>query len=571
MKKYLISSLSILALLFTHSIFAQTPSASVQIIHNSADPAADTVDIYLDSVLLVDNLAFREATVFTSVPADTTFLVGIAPASSDSADDIIATFEFTLPADSNFVVVATGVLTPASFNTAVNDSIGFSLAASPAQTEGTDSANVDILVYHGATDAPAVDVLVDTTVFVDSISYGLFDGYLPAPDTIIQLDIAPAGGAPIDSFLADLSNLSGGAAVVLASGFLNPANNQSGADFTLIAVLPDGTVIDLAFPADTLEPAPTANVQIIHNSGDPAAAIVDIYLDSVLLLDDFAYRSATPFTPVPADTAFEVGVAPGNSAGPEEILASFTFTLPADSNFVVIATGVLDPSSFNTTFNDSIGFFLAAESAQTTGTDSSQVDVLVYHGATDAPAVDVLFEGSAIVSNIAYTEFTDGYLGVPDSILELGIAPTGGVAIDTFVADLTDLAGGAAIILASGFLDPATNQNGEPFTLIAVLPDGTVLDLGIITSIAPEKLLTGVSFYPNPVIDRLTVEAEDLTQEPLEISIFNMVGQELLKETIRPSGGNIQKEINLTILNPATYLLRATQGDKITALRILVK
>jgi hypothetical protein len=47
------------------------------------------------------------------------------------------------------------------------------------------------------------------------------------------------------SYDADLSTLGGGAAVVFASGFLSPAENQDGPGFGLFVALPNGQVSEL--------------------------------------------------------------------------------------------------------------------------------------------------------------------------------------------------------------------------------------------------------------------------------------------------------------------------------------
>ena len=43
-----------------------------------------------------------------------------------------------------------------------------------------------------------------------------------------------------------------------------------------------------------------ARVQVIHNSADEAAEVVDVWLNDILLIDDFEFRTATPFVDAPA-------------------------------------------------------------------------------------------------------------------------------------------------------------------------------------------------------------------------------------------------------------------------------
>ena len=55
----------------------------------------------------------------------------------------------------------------------------------------------------------------------------------------------------------------------------------------------------------------TARVQVIHNSADLAAASVDIYLNNTLLIDDFNFRTASPFIDAPAGE--EITISEGNN------------------------------------------------------------------------------------------------------------------------------------------------------------------------------------------------------------------------------------------------------------------
>ncbi len=522
---------------------ADAQTARLQVIHNAADPAAAVVDIYVNNSLLLDDFAFRAATPFLNVPAETRLDIGVAPGNSNSPNDIIAVFPVTLRSNRTYVAIANGVLDPGSF--AANPEgidIAFNLFARDRIREHSRFRRlVDLVVFHGASDAPSVDVLIrgaDHRKLANNLSYRELSNYRSVwPDEYI-IDITPESDNDeiLASFRADLSGLAGSAAVVFASGFLNPANNQNGPAFGLFAALPNGTVVTL--PAEE----PLARLQIIHNAADPAASMVDIYVNGSRLLNDFAFRTATPFVNVPAETALEIGVAPANSDSSDDAIATFNVVLERGGTYVAIANGVLDTAAFapnpggsNISFN-----LFARDDIREEARIRGLVDVIVFHGASDAPAVDVVlhyFRNWPLFNDLSYGRFS-GYRSLPAIEYRLDVTPAdnNNVTVASFNADLSSLRGGSAIVFASGFLDPNGNQNGPAFGLFAALADGRVIALPpagamlLAKEDGNESLPVGFSLdknYPNPFNPSTTISFSLAEPSPVKLTVFNMLGQEV--------------------------------------------
>ncbi|MFK5283910.1 hypothetical protein ACI3PL_30465, partial [Lacticaseibacillus paracasei] len=56
--------------------------------------------------------------------------------------------------------------------------------------------------------------------------------------------------------------------------------------------------------------AQTARVQVIHNSADAAASVVDVWLGTTKIIDDFAFRTASAFINATAGSPINIGIAP---------------------------------------------------------------------------------------------------------------------------------------------------------------------------------------------------------------------------------------------------------------------
>ncbi|MCI5059062.1 MAG: DUF4397 domain-containing protein [Flavobacteriales bacterium] len=136
-----------LAVLFSANAFSQI--ARVQVIHNSADAAADSVDVYLNGTLLLNDFKFRTASPFIDAPAGVNLEIAIAPPTSTSVADSItgAVFNYTLNSNETYVIVADGIVSASGYNPA--QPFDLKVYASGQETAVT-SGNTDVLVHHGS-------------------------------------------------------------------------------------------------------------------------------------------------------------------------------------------------------------------------------------------------------------------------------------------------------------------------------------------------------------------------------------------------------------------------------------
>ncbi len=460
------------------------PTTKVQVIHNSADPAAASVDVYatygLTSVKVLDDFNFRSATPFVDLPAKTDLTISFAAANSTSIADTLAGLSTTVNLDTNvnYVVFARGVIGTGFAANPDGISTAFGLTAFVGQMDATNSNNFDLAVFHGSTDAPAVDAYVQGLgQVVNDLAYNSNTAYLNLPSGTFFLDVTTSNSTtPLFTYEVNTSALLGQSGVAFASGFLDPAANNNGENFGVFVALANGTVVELT--------APTTQVQVIHNSADPAAASVDVYasfgINEILLLDDFNFREATPFVDVPAKTPVKISFAPSGSTSIADTLAglSTTVTLDTNVNYVVFARGVVgtgfaaNPNGVGTEFG------LTALVGQTAGLNSNNFDVAIYHGSTDAPAIDAYIQGvGQVVNDAAYNDVV-AYQSLPQGSFYLDLTLSNSTTpIFTYGVNTNGLGGQAGIVFASGFLDPAANNNGEEFGLFLALANGTVVEL----------------------------------------------------------------------------------------------
>lgn len=554
-------------LLLTVAGFSQTTSR-VQVIHNSADAAAATVDVWLTvspfpSTLLFDDVDFRTATAFVDAPAGVPLEVGIAPGNSTAVTDTIRNFTLSLTASETYIVVANGIVSGTGYSPA--PAFGLDVFAM-GQEAATMPGNTDVLVCHGSTDAPTVDVVevgAGAGTIVDDASYQDFAGYLNLPNADYSLQIRTMDGtSTVAQFGAPLQTLglAGAATVVVASGFLDPNMNSNGAAFGLWAALPAGGPL-VELPAETIS---TARVQVIHNCADAAAATVDVWLNDGLLIDDFEFRNATPFIDAPAGTQFDITITGPTATDTTNPVWRNSYTLMGGEKYTLVANGIVSATGYSPApaFELSVNAG-ALESAATAG----NVSVAVHHGSTDAPMVDVeetSVPAGVIVDDISYSEF-QGYLdlGALDYTLNIN-ASANNATVVTYAAPLNslNLADNAIMVVASGFLDPTMNSSGPAFGLwVALSSGGALVPLSVITNIQDRLTGAEINLFPNPTTDQLNINFSGLKAGKSIVTVYDLNGRQIAQRNFGTQSGESALQMDLSNVPTGLYMINLQQGE----------
>jgi hypothetical protein len=547
------------------------PKARLQVIHNSADTAAEVVDVWLNQELILDNFAFHTASPFIDAPADEQFTIAIKGPQSVDPYNPLFFHNYTLTEGETYILVADGIISPTGYDPFVP----FDIAVYPTgREEANISGRTDVLVHHGSTDAPSVDIIeigLGAGMLVDNLDYAAFSSYLELPTIDYILEVRDETGATVlGKFRAPLetSGLLDKAVTVVASGFINPAGNSNGTAFGLWAATPEGGAM-IEFPLYV----PSARVQIIHNSADASASVVDVWLNEELLLDNFAFRTATPFLYIPSETDITIAVKGPDSQDPSNPLWSNSFNLTTDERYIMVANGIISPSGYDPGQPFNMILYTGAVEDAPVGTSTN---VLVFHGATDAPTFDlVVTDGAMVADNLSYGSF-DGYTELPTINYSLDLTgEDGSNHMGNFLAPLADLnlGGQALTILASGFVNPLNNSNGPVLALLAVQLDGTAVLFSNTIGINESAIeASSFSIFPNPVKENLNISFELKGKSSLRLEILDMTGKTVRSADLGMRNAGVYSEnINVDGLTSGIYLLNVRTGNGVSGKKLIVE
>ena len=258
-------------------------------------------------------------------------------------------------------------------------------------------ALTDILLYHVvAGEVPAADVVnleSATTVQGSDISISVQDGNVFLNDSVqvIITDVMTTNGIihVIDSVL------------------MPPAD-------------------DMMMGEEDMMAEETVHIRVAHFSPDTPA--VDVFVNGDAAIEGLAFPNITDWIELPA-ASYNIAVAPAGAGIEAAAIGPADFDLPADAWITVAAIGSLESGT--------LAPQVLVEDYSEIAEGSARVSL--FHAIEDAPAVDVLANGSVAVPMLAYpgtVNGNDGFytLDVPAGTYDFQVVPNG--ATEPVVIDL---------------------------------------------------------------------------------------------------------------------------------------
>jgi hypothetical protein len=479
--KFVFKTVALIAFGFS-SVQSQAQDARVQIIHNAASVALDTVDVYVNDTK-IDNVVFRSGTGIIRVPAGTYNVNLNNRNSTDSGDQVLARFSVSLAANSGNTIMAVGVedTTLYASNPEGRNRLVQLIHRKNVLFGSSNPANVATTIIHGVTDAPGVNITTrptSTILSLNNVRYGDTTNNLFIPAQQIFIDVrVNASNNLFRSYLAPLQSFGGKSITVFASGFVTPGSNQSGSDFGLFALDTNGGMA-ISIPQGV-------RMQIIHASADTSVNAVDVWLNGTKRFSSLNRKSATNTISAIAGT-YRITVTKSGSANDSAGLLYKMDGVPlvAGRNYLGIASGVLDtniyatnPNGTNRTFN-----LFGTDNYNETGIPSNAT-LWYFNGVADADLTS-LSRGTtnpvALFNNVAFGDIANS-VTIPTTptsayVLRENI---GGTLQRTFRLRLPASVGGrVGTIFSVGYADTTGNPSGVAMSSYHIaFTDGSVVSL----------------------------------------------------------------------------------------------
>ncbi|MEO7177085.1 MAG: DUF4397 domain-containing protein [Saprospiraceae bacterium] len=445
-----------------------TPLAKVQFIQNSA---AQTIDVYAQNQLLVNNIQYRSASGFLDVPAGQAVQIGVALANSVSVNDTIFSRTFTLKNGENYVMTANGLF---GNNVTPFDIISFENAL----RFGSNQDSISALLVHGSTNASTVDLRLSNfePLFV-GVQYDHYTGYKSLNPQAQAINVYTTNtNQVIGSYNANLIGLESQSMTLVLSGELGGLPGM-----TLFGVLADGTILN--FIENNY-----ARVQVIQNTTTPE---LDIYFNGSLWFDNMGRQTAMPFENQDGNVMVSVAVAPANSTSVADAFYQTNVLLGIGRTYQLVLHG----EEGNAAAPLSILYY---DDVFESGRDPLKLSVNFTNTAVDLGEVDLFKDQFLKLFAAVNSPGTRDYVDIDPGAITWDLRRKNSSRIlGRYHADFSNLGGSSVTLLTSG------KYHGDPnLTLLAVYPDGHVDTL-------EDQSIARIQFIHNASDDNLKLYVSD--------------------------------------------------------------
>lgn len=530
----------------------------VQFIHGSADVELASIDIWSDSMKLVDNLEFRQATPLIFMEGTGPHRFYVCDSTSLDTSNALLIYSDSLSPSGDYVLILLGLQDSTAgyshFKPLGFEHIEVDLSAS--QTQG----NTDLYLTHAVTDLGAIglsEIREDLGELLGAVSFGQVSSAIELYDSRFRFSI-DENDEIITQVDADLigEGLKDSVAVLLMSGFHSSSSNLDGAELQLDLVLKSGRVIEL--------PVSTGRIQFIHNAADPGLQAIDLYSEVQKVLNDLAFRSASGYLALPSGVDLHLSVTHDTASSHLDSLTSIRFSVQAEKNYVCLINGLVSAG-----LNPFEPLRMSIKPSRREAVNPSQTDMLFQHGGIGISSAS-LYESSILNTYLAkerpFASF-NAYRSLPysDYMVDL-IDEADGSIIATYDFNLTqfNLDGEAITLVSSGWKDTTGASGLPPMGLwMARAVSGKMIALPLQVGV-DEPGRRRLVVFPNPLSDALHLRAEGTLGR---VIIHSISGRLVFDGQFSTTFAHI----DMGAFSPGVYLLEVREGNQIHRQQLVVQ
>ena len=405
---------------YSDDAFAPAPDeAAVRVVHLSPDAPAVDVTTANGTVVLADDLTFRNASDYLTVPAGD-YTVAIRAATETNDGPVVTTVNLSLASGAAYSALAMGYLDPAAApaNTSfrvqpAEDGVRALTFPTGAPGDVTQQSTA-LRVMHASPDAPPVDVYVDGQRVLRYVTFASASQYLALDAGTYNVTVTAASQPDTVVFEDDVTVEARTVTTLTAAGEISAGAETSFA--------PVGLSDDAVTPGTD-----EAAVRVAHLSPDAPAVDVTVGNGSAVLAENVSFGEASDYVAVPAgDYTVEIRAATASNNG--TVVTTVDLSLAGGTAYTAAAVGYLDPGAAPTPTGFGVVPVMDATTTLHTPSDVPVVGptqqsayLRAVHASPDAPAVDVRVDNETVLSNVSFGDVSD-YLHLQAGTYDVTIA-----------------------------------------------------------------------------------------------------------------------------------------------------